>query len=474
MAYSFNTFKLATTALAAVSMTLSACAAHNQAVWEEPKLLKPSPTMALLANLPAPGQRIPVAVYGFTDQTGQFKHSDNTQSLSRAVTQGATSILIKALQDSGRRGWFQVIERERLDNVLRERAVIREMRANYLGEKKVNPNALPPLLFAGILLEGGIIGYDSNTKSGGAGGRFLGIGAHTQYREDTITLFLRAVSVKTGEVLSTVSVRKTIASVSAGADAFRYVAFKDLLEAEVGFAYNEPDEIALQQAIEKAVHSMIMEGAVQNLWCFNTTDDYANGLIRSYMAERDSVKEDRVTMPAAPWSAVCRKSVARAASPASPSAVSLAAPIEMEAAAQDDQDAPAQAAPAKPPIAAALMPIKIAAPAAKSPVVNRTESPSTMPVKTAPRVSPTPQVAAQPKEVAAKPLTPVATSKPAIVASMQMPAKPTAPQPIQMPVAHAITPPTADGAQPAPEPQAKEKVIEPESQGLRASDGGKE
>src|SRR3546814_10981578 len=116
---------------------------------------------------------------------------------SRAVTQGATSILVKALQEAGNHGWFTVIERERLDNLLRERAVIREMRAAYLGEKTLNRQALPPLLFAGILLEGGIIGYDRNTQSGGLGARFLGLGGSTQYREDTVTVSLRALTAQT-------------------------------------------------------------------------------------------------------------------------------------------------------------------------------------------------------------------------------------------------------------------------------------
>lgn len=275
----------------------SACAVHNPEVWDSAKMAKPSPIQNRLLALPANGQKVAVAVYGFTDQTGQFKPTDNVQTLSRAVTQGATSILIKALQDAGNRQWFQVIEREKLDNVLRERAVIREMRASYLGEKRVNPQALPPLLFAGILLEGGIIGYDSNTKTGGSGARFLGIGGSVQYREDTVTLYLRAVSVKTGEVLSSVSVRKSIASMQVGANVFRYVSFKDLLEMDTGFTYNEPDQLAMQQAIEKAVYALIMEGAMQNLWCFSTTDGYSAGLLRDYVAERDSLDEEKVQLP---------------------------------------------------------------------------------------------------------------------------------------------------------------------------------
>lgn len=260
--------------------------------------MRASPVKDRLAVLPPPGQRIAVAVYGFTDQTGQFKPSDTVQTLSRAVTQGATSVLVKTLQDTGNKNWFQVIERERLDNVLRERAVIREMRATYLGEKQLNRNALPPLLFAGVLLEGGIIGYDSNTKTGGAGARFLGIGGSTQYREDTVTIYLRAVSVKTGEVLSSVSVRKSIAAVSIGGNAFRFVDFKELLELETGVAYNEPDQIALTQAIEKAVYALIMEGALNDLWCFRSNGSgQEQALLTEYLAERDNVSEKNVRMP---------------------------------------------------------------------------------------------------------------------------------------------------------------------------------
>lgn len=280
-----------------VAATLSGCAAHNPKAWESAKFPQASPATVRLNSLPPAGQKVAIAVYGFTDQTGQFKHTEGAQTLSRAVTQGATSILVKTLQEAGNRSWFTVIERERLDNLLRERAVIREMRANYLGEKRINPAALPPLLFAGVLLEGGIIGYDTNTKTGGAGARFLGIGGQSQYQEDTVTVYLRAVSVKTGEVLSSVSMRKSIVSVGIGASAFRYVAFKELLELESGVSYNEPDEIALRQTIEAAVHALIMEGAMQDLWCFNTTGDYGGTLLKQYLSERDHIPVSQVSLP---------------------------------------------------------------------------------------------------------------------------------------------------------------------------------
>ncbi|KZY21434.1 curlin, partial [Erythrobacter sp. HI0038] len=221
---------------------------------------KRTQTQVLLQQLPAPQRQVAVAVYGFSDQTGQFKPTEAGQTLSRAVTQGASSMLVKALQDAGSRQWFTIVERERLDNLLKERQIISEMRKRYLGEETTNPQALPALLFAGVLLEGGIVGYDTNTVTGGAGAAFLGIGGRTEYRQDTVTVYLRAVSVRTGEVLTTVTASKTIASRAIGASAYKFVAFKELLEFEAGITSNEPDQVALQQAVEKATFGLIMEG----------------------------------------------------------------------------------------------------------------------------------------------------------------------------------------------------------------------
>ena len=243
-------------------------------------------TQNLLSAIPAPQRPVAIAVYGFTDQTGQFRPNEAGQTLSRAVTQGGGSILVKALQDAGNRQWFTIVERESLRNLLNERQIIREMRERYLGETAVNAQALPAMLFAGVLLEGGIVGYDSNTVTGGAGAAFLGIGAHSEYRQDTVTVYLRAVSVRTGEVLTTVTASKTIASKALGASAFKFVAFKKLLEAEAGVTTNEPDHLALQQAIEKAVYALVMEGVELKLWDF--ADARAgHDMLWRYKQERD-------------------------------------------------------------------------------------------------------------------------------------------------------------------------------------------
>lgn len=225
-----------------------------------------------LIYLPPPPAPVAIAVYGFNDQTGQLKPSENLQSLSRAVTQGATSMLVQALRDAGNGNWFTVVERERLDNILKERQIIREMRGRYLGEEQTPTSVLPSLLFAGILLEGGIIGYDTNVETGGIGARMLAIGSSAQYRTNTVTVYLRAISVKTGEVLSNVVTHKTVASVALNSNVFKFVTFDELLEFEAGVSSNEPTTIAVQAAIEKAVYALVMEGAKpgqRQLWNFN-------------------------------------------------------------------------------------------------------------------------------------------------------------------------------------------------------------
>ena len=253
---------------------------------------KKTQTQVLLQQLPGPQRQVAVAVYGFTDQTGQFKPTEAGQTLSRAVTQGASSMLVKALQDAGNRQWFTIVERERLDNLLKERQIISEMRKRYLGEETTNAQALPALLFAGVLLEGGIVGYDTNTVTGGAGAAFLGIGGRTEYRQDTVTVYLRAVSVRTGEVLTTVNASKTIASRAIGASAYKFVAFKELFEFEAGITSNEPDQVALQQAVEKATSGLIMEGVDLGLWQFSDMAA-AEPIMTLYRKEREGIYEAR-------------------------------------------------------------------------------------------------------------------------------------------------------------------------------------
>jgi curli production assembly/transport component CsgG len=277
------------TALAA-GLLLGGCSAipKHLATTRAPIFPAKTQTQIALNELPPPTRPLSVAVYGFTDQTGKFETVETGQTLSRAITQGGTSILVKALQDAGDRKWFTVVERESLKDLLNERQIITEMRARYLGELNVNPKALPALLFAGVLLEGGVISYDTNTLTGGAGASILGIGLNTKYKQDNVTVYLRAVSVKSGEVLTTVTTSKTITSTALSANLFAYVASDKILQSELGYTTNEPSQIALRQAIEKAVYALIMEGADLKLWQFQD-QAAAWPQIWRYKQERDGV-----------------------------------------------------------------------------------------------------------------------------------------------------------------------------------------
>jgi len=226
---------------------------------------KQIPAVKTLTTIQPPeGESIVIAVYDFIDLTGQKKPGGNYATMSTAVTQGAYQILIKALQDAGDGKWFRVVERASLPSLLQERKLIRSTRQQVDGDKA---EPLPPLLFAGAYLTGGIIGYDSDVKSGGYGARILGIQAHKQWRQDVVTVILRLVNVQSGEVVLSIVVEKTIISGETGGDVFKYFdADTLLLEVEVGVARNEPVTFAVRKAIEKGIVELIKEGDEKGVW----------------------------------------------------------------------------------------------------------------------------------------------------------------------------------------------------------------
>ena len=154
-----------------------------------------------------------------------------------------------------------MIERIGLDNLVKERTLIRSTREGFKQKE------LSPLLFAGLLIEGAVVDYDVNQRSGGVGFRYLGISSNNQYREDTVTISLRLISVLTGEVLIEVMTTKTILSVGISQDVFRFIELgTELVELEGGFTENESGSIALQKAVEKCVLEIINIGYERGYW----------------------------------------------------------------------------------------------------------------------------------------------------------------------------------------------------------------
>lgn len=218
-------------------------------------------------QLPAPsGPPISVAIYGFKDLTGQRKPSSTLSLFSTAVTQGAESYLIKTMQEAGNRQWFTVVERVGLDNLLKERQMIKQTREIYEG---ANAKMLPPLTMAGVIVEGGIIDYNSNTLTGGTGVAIFGIGSQTQYTQDIVVISLRLVSVQTGEVLTTVTIEKNLLSTSDGITGLKFFNnYTQSFEIDSSQTFNEAGNYALRSAIEQGIVELINKGERQGLWSF--------------------------------------------------------------------------------------------------------------------------------------------------------------------------------------------------------------
>ena len=217
-----------------------------------------------LASLPPAEFKPVIAVYpnSFSDLTGQRKSNSSFAMFSTAVTQAPEALLIRALKHAANGQFFRVVERVGLDNLTKERQLIRSTRENFEEDIK-----LQPLLFAGLIIQGGVLSYDTNVETGGLGARYLGIGNSTQYREDVVTISLRIVSVSTGEVLMETTVSKNILSTSVSQDVFRFIEMgTELVEIEGGIAENEAGSIALQKAIEAGVLNLIKIGINRGYW----------------------------------------------------------------------------------------------------------------------------------------------------------------------------------------------------------------
>lgn len=270
-------------AIAAPLLTIMAgCVSFSPPADQATVLRKAAPTqltdtVRALKSLPPSKGPITVSVYNIKDQTGQYKPSPSN-GFSTAVMQGATAVLVKALLDSK---WFIPLEREGLQNLLTERKIIRAHKeVKNLGE----------LAAANLIIEGSIIAYDTNVRTGGAGARYLGIGASKQYREDQVTVNLRAINVTNGRILQSVNSTKTILSRQLDTGIFGYIRFGKLLEIESGYSYNEPAQLCVMDAIESALIQLIYEGIVSGTWQLKNPDDISSPVFATYRQKDGSAE----------------------------------------------------------------------------------------------------------------------------------------------------------------------------------------
>jgi curli production assembly/transport component CsgG len=194
-------------------------------------------------------------------------------------------MLTSSLLDSK---WFLPLEREGLQNLLTERKIIRA--AQKKDEAPVNiGDDLPALKSANLVIEGGIIGYESDLKSGGHGIGYFGLATYGEYRMDQVTVNLRAVDVRTGQILLSVTTSKTIFSHALSGSVFRYIAYQDLLEMESGYTNNEPVNIAVMSAIDSAVIHMIIDGIQKGLWEPADKKQMESPVMKRYMQESTTI-----------------------------------------------------------------------------------------------------------------------------------------------------------------------------------------
>ncbi|MFC1503143.1 CsgG/HfaB family protein [Pseudomonadota bacterium] len=263
-----------------VLLVLSGCSTSLDIpeISNEATLMARSSTYKDLVSLPRPRGKIFVAVYDFRDQTGQYRPQPNS-NFSTAVPQGGAALLTNALLDSK---WFIPLEREGLQNLLTERKIIRAAQKKDEAPKN-HGSYLPSLTSANVMIEGGIVAYDTNIKTGGAGARYLGVGASGQFRTDQVTVNVRAVDVRSGKVLLSITTSKTILSKELQAGVFKFIDYKDLLEAELGYTTNEPVNVALMSAIDSAVVHFIVGGIKIGLWQPANKDDIKHPVLQEYM-----------------------------------------------------------------------------------------------------------------------------------------------------------------------------------------------
>jgi len=269
--------------LMVLAIILSACSSvvPPSAVKSNARLTPVSDVTLDLSHLPPPREKIPIAVYGFRDQTGQFKPSPDSLNSSQ-VSQGVSSVLVKALRDSG---WYLPVEREGLQNILTERRIIRAIEVP--GEKGKPLIDLPSLTPASLVVEGGVIAYESNVRTGGKGANYLGIGASNKYSVDQVTVSLRMVDIRNGQILNSVSVTKTIFSYAFDANHYAYISYQKLLQAEIGYTTNEPAQLAVREAIESAVIHLTVQGIRDRTFEMRDEKQWGDPVIQAYLKEQD-------------------------------------------------------------------------------------------------------------------------------------------------------------------------------------------
>ena len=243
----------------AFSVALGACANIQDAETSKPDISNQS-LSGVLSELPqVKSDPLIVGVYSIPDQTGQRALSAGQTTMSSAIPQGLTALLVQELTNVGEGAYFRVVERENIDDLLNERRIV----ASTLGESaELN---LQPLLLPGVLLTGSAVSYDRKVYQNFAGIGAASINLQKDVYVDRVGFVLRATSVQTGEVLESIYVSKEVRSQVSGLTGLKIID-EDMAGAEIGSAANEPTSIAVRKAIAAAVNELSLRGIERGWW----------------------------------------------------------------------------------------------------------------------------------------------------------------------------------------------------------------
>jgi len=206
-----------------------------------------TPATQLLALLPEPKEKISVAIYDILDKTGQYKENEHMTN-SRAVTQGATDMLITALMRSRQ---FTVLDRVKFQNILNEQNLRRN---KYLDEQDKTPR-IGALIGADYIIEGAITEYDVDLKTGGLGLKIAGKGGSTKYATATCAIDIRMTDTTTGEVVWAKSLKREILGKKVGINVFSFMG-KNIVEFETGKGEQQAINLVIRTLLEEIVYKL--------------------------------------------------------------------------------------------------------------------------------------------------------------------------------------------------------------------------
>lgn len=212
-----------------------------------------------------------VAVTSFEDLTGARVDGGS----STAVAASGHLLLEFILKNYRDEGHLAIYSRRLLSELINERRLAQQANTSYateavnslskatqalMGNAKIKPlHDLPDLGPVDFLITGAVIGYDKNTRDSGAAAGMVGISNRYQQSEDSVSVLVELINVKTGAMSGIGIASEFISSKLFNAGVFKYLEVDKILELEGGGSLNEPKTYALYLALTQAVENMFRD-----------------------------------------------------------------------------------------------------------------------------------------------------------------------------------------------------------------------